>query len=904
VSKRLAALQETINKKYKGNYVVRASDPSAFDIQRIPTGIFALDAITYGGIPFGRISILWGEFSSGKTSAALSIVGRAQRTCRECFTYMRISGTINTMIDEASGEVLLEGGKCDEASSNFKKIDRLRNIASKGNLTKTQEDELQKFTIWLDSSTLKDKHIHVQTTRSYECPKCNKTEPLTAVWIDVEGVFDRSWASNFGIDINELWVVRPTYAEQAIDIMNHLVRTGECDLIVLDSVAAMVPAKEIEDSVTGDAVVSLKTSDGSILTTPISDACSKWEKGELDGGVSIRSYDQETASFGWKHVANIWRRPARKQIFKIKTKYGRDIRVTEDHSVFRVLPVNKRCVNRKKNTFRYSAHIECVKGKHLQVGDHLLLEDSFEGAKESKSSILLTDYLEHAERPVFASGLSSEVIEQCRVGRDPKRNWRKGRHGNGYVSLEAAHDNDVSFCGNEMLYGRGSSAVVSNRIESDVIGWLIGFVVGDGYVWDDHKSNGIRLYIGENEFRQMMKRVARVGQLGPTIRAYRRKTSRMFDVTIQSPALAHVFRTWFGGQKALTKRLPPIVFDLDENGRRAVLEGLIDSDGHRLIERNRYRISISTSSKLLVWDIVELLKTLRITSSIRWRGPSRSVVVEENGERVIHGSESWNVNFSGWSLYGEPPSVSRKGSGRSMIETASGVPVKITSIEECDREEVFDVAVPGTETFVANGLLVHNSAEKAQQALMARLMNKAIRTWVAGMAEAEVSETDTSMPTILLINQIREKVGVFYGDPSIMPGGKGQAFGNSLTIKLYGSKYAFDDDSGVTFSRIIKASVSKSKVSPPRESAEYVLWLRNNGGNKTGSTEEPKVILQSTLKEGVLVKDKSNTYKLLGKKYKTQKEIMALMMEDEMFLEDVRSAALEAMFTRKLRSDT
>ena len=217
---------------------------------------------------------------------------------------------------------------------------------------------------------------------------------------------------------------------------------------------------------------------------------------------------------------------------------------------------------------------------------------------------------------------------------------------------------------------------------------------------------------------------------------------------------------------------------------------------------------------------------------------------------------------------------------------------------ECDLIVLDSVAamVPAKE--------IEDSAEKAQQALMARLMNKAIRTWVASMAEAEVSSTNTSMPTILLINQVREKVGVFYGDPSVMPGGKGQSFGNSLTIKLYGSKYAFDEDKGLTFSRIVKATITKSKVCPPRETAEYILWLRNHEGHSAGSTEEPKVVVQQALKEGVIAKDKSNTYRLLGKKYKTQKEIMALLVADEMFRESVRSATLDATFTRKLRSAT
>jgi hypothetical protein len=142
-----------------------------------------------------------------------------------------------------------------------------------------------------------------------------------------------------------------------------------------------------------------------------------------------------------------------------------------------------------------------------------------------------------------------------------------------------------------------------------------------------------------------------------------------------------------------------------------------------------------------------------------------------------------------------------------------------------------------------------------------------------------------------------------HNSPDVMPGGKGQEFGNSLTIKLHGSKYAFEEDTGETQSRVIKATVTKSKVCPPREIAEYVLWLRSKDPHTAGSTEEPKVVMQQAMKEGVITKEKT-TYFMAGKKYKTQKEMMACLVKDDMLLEEVRSATLEAMSARKLRSAT
>jgi len=69
-----------------------------------------------------------------------------------------------------------------------------------------------------------------------------------AVWIDAEGVFVPAWAESIGVDTDELLVVRPEYGEQALDIADAFVKSNECGLIVLDSLASLVPQAEAEES--------------------------------------------------------------------------------------------------------------------------------------------------------------------------------------------------------------------------------------------------------------------------------------------------------------------------------------------------------------------------------------------------------------------------------------------------------------------------------------------------------------------------------------------------------------------------------------------------------------------------------------------------------------------------------
>ncbi|MCU0608379.1 MAG: recombinase RecA [Chitinispirillaceae bacterium] len=78
-----------------------------------------------------------------------------------------------------------------------------------------------------------------------------------AVLIDAEFAFDPAYAKNLGVDIDNLLVSQPDSGEQALEIADTLVRSGAVDIIVIDSVAALVPAAEIEGEM-GDSHMGLQ----------------------------------------------------------------------------------------------------------------------------------------------------------------------------------------------------------------------------------------------------------------------------------------------------------------------------------------------------------------------------------------------------------------------------------------------------------------------------------------------------------------------------------------------------------------------------------------------------------------------------------------------------------------------
>jgi len=77
-----------------------------------------------------------------------------------------------------------------------------------------------------------------------------------AAFIDAEHAFDRFYAKNLGIDIDNLIISQPDNGEQALEIADNLIRSGAIDIVVIDSVAALTPKSEIEGEM-GDSKMGL-----------------------------------------------------------------------------------------------------------------------------------------------------------------------------------------------------------------------------------------------------------------------------------------------------------------------------------------------------------------------------------------------------------------------------------------------------------------------------------------------------------------------------------------------------------------------------------------------------------------------------------------------------------------------
>jgi recombination protein RecA len=96
-----------------------------------------------------------------------------------------------------------------------------------------------------------------KTTLALHCVAEAQKAGGLAAFVDAEHALDPAYAAKLGVDVENLWISQPDSGEQALEITETLVRSGAIDIVVIDSVAALVPRAELEGDM-GDAQVGLQ----------------------------------------------------------------------------------------------------------------------------------------------------------------------------------------------------------------------------------------------------------------------------------------------------------------------------------------------------------------------------------------------------------------------------------------------------------------------------------------------------------------------------------------------------------------------------------------------------------------------------------------------------------------------
>ena len=235
MSMKLAELVGKIENKYGDGTIRLGSQGRTFQTVRFSTGIFDVDCAIGGGVPWGRFLRVFGPYSGGKSSLWLKTVASGQGYCRYCRDHM--------FPDYETGEVVCSCPRsCTDCETDYIKK------AYKG---PKQEDENgfawdRIYDEWECKCLVNPPGTKAKKDRR---PKVTRRcGVVRVVWVDAENCYDREWSRKLGVDNDLVFVVVPEYMQQAGDIVQSLLRSGEVDIFVVDSIAELVPAEEIQGS--------------------------------------------------------------------------------------------------------------------------------------------------------------------------------------------------------------------------------------------------------------------------------------------------------------------------------------------------------------------------------------------------------------------------------------------------------------------------------------------------------------------------------------------------------------------------------------------------------------------------------------------------------------------------------
>jgi recombination protein RecA len=162
----------------------------------------------------------------------------------------------------------------------------------------------------------------------------------------------------------------------------------------------------------------------------------------------------------------------------------------------------------------------------------------------------------------------------------------------------------------------------------------------------------------------------------------------------------------------------------------------------------------------------------------------------------------------------------------------------LTICETLARSNALDVIVIDSVAALVPKSELEGEMGMATMGMQARLMSQALRKLTAILGKAKT--------TCIFTNQLREKVGVMFGNPETTPGGKALKFYASIRIDIR-RKETLKDPAGNAIGNLAKVKIVKNKVAPPFAEAEFEI-IYNHGINKEGS------ILDVGLNHGVVEK--------------------------------------------------
>lgn len=233
MKEKLAAFARSAKAKY-GAGGIGTAQKTATEDRRVETGSVMLDYALGGGVRVGWITSLYGEKSGGKTTTAIRCMAVFQDRCRNCYRPAKNIEPVppsEAELKEDSDARWSAKGECTCFAEGL----------YVPQVPEFKGDDGKKL------AANSKKYDEAKTAWEQKLRE-NSYEEVVCAWIDAENAFDKKWSAKLGLDNRRLFYVRPEAGEDAVDIMHALVCTAEVDVLCIDSIAQLVPQKELTEA--------------------------------------------------------------------------------------------------------------------------------------------------------------------------------------------------------------------------------------------------------------------------------------------------------------------------------------------------------------------------------------------------------------------------------------------------------------------------------------------------------------------------------------------------------------------------------------------------------------------------------------------------------------------------------
>lgn len=174
--------------------------------------------------------------------------------------------------------------------------------------------------------------------------------------------------------------------------------------------------------------------------------------------------------------------------------------------------------------------------------------------------------------------------------------------------------------------------------------------------------------------------------------------------------------------------------------------------------------------------------------------------------------------------------------------------------------------------------------ESEQMGMRAKLIARCYRKWTSSMVRRkdELKEKPWQFPALIAINQLREKIGVLYGNPTTIPGGRAQHFYSSVKISFNSAKVA-DDDQKSYGTGEFKGIVEKNKLAPSKKRFAFEMSITPSIAAPAGYVNNSLSVVKYLKGAGAFVKGEKGGWIILGEQYAKQSDFAAKLEEPNFY---------------------